>query len=198
MKVRLIHWNRTEGGERVKLLRRLGVSVVFEIPSGQSFFRTLRRNPPDAVVIDLSRLPSQGRDMGIAVRHFKETCKVPIVFAGGDPEKRDRILEQIPDAEASEWDGIRGALVRAMASPPTAPIRPRSLLDGYSSTPLTGKLGIKKGLRVHLINAPKGFKASLGPLPEGTVLKTGGSGMRDLTIFVPQRLCLCGILVYEK
>jgi hypothetical protein len=182
-KVRLIHWNREEGGERAKLLRGLGYSVLFEIPSGQSFFRTLRQNPPDAVVVDLSRLPSQGRDMGLAVRHFKETCKVPIVFAGGEPEKRKRILERIPDAVPADWDGIAKALRKAIAHPPESPARPRSLLEGYEGAPLVKKLGIKKGMRVNLVNAPEGFESSLGALPEGAVLSRSTSGKRGLTLW---------------
>ena len=40
---------------------------------------------------------------------------------------------------------------------------------GYSGTPLAAKLGIKAGSRVHLINAPKEFRALLEPVPEGVV-----------------------------
>lgn len=40
-------------------------------------------------------------------------------------------------------------------------------MAGYSSTPLLKKLGIKEGLRVTFINAPKDFLDYLGPLPKG-------------------------------
>jgi len=39
---------------------------------------------------------------------------------------------------------------------------------GYSGTPLIKKLGIKEGFRVAIVNAPPGFAAELGPLPNGT------------------------------
>jgi hypothetical protein len=45
---------------------------------------------------------------------------------------------------------------------------------GYSGTPLPGKLGIKPGHLVALVNAPAGFAHSLGELP-GVEL-TGDSG----------------------
>ena len=38
-------------------------------------------------------------------------------------------------------------------------------MAGYSETPLIKKLGIKPENRVALVNAPKGFKQELGPLP---------------------------------
>ena len=38
-------------------------------------------------------------------------------------------------------------------------------MAGYSETPLIKKLGIKPENRVAFLNAPKGFKRELGPLP---------------------------------
>ena len=40
---------------------------------------------------------------------------------------------------------------------------------GYSGTPLAAKLGIKEKSRVHLVNAPKEFRALLEPLPRDVV-----------------------------
>lgn len=40
-------------------------------------------------------------------------------------------------------------------------------MAGYSSTPLPKKLGIKEGLRIALINAPKDLPHALGELPHG-------------------------------
>ena len=42
---------------------------------------------------------------------------------------------------------------------------------GYSGTPLPKKLGIQAGFRVGLVNAPENFRDTLGPLPEGVLLK---------------------------
>ena len=59
---------------------------------------------------------------------------------------------------------------------------------GYSGTPLPKKLGIKPGSVVALHGAPKDVAKTLGPLPEGVVLRTSSRGQRDLTLwFVSSR-----------
>jgi hypothetical protein len=45
-------------------------------------------------------------------------------------------------------------------------------MAGYSGTPLPQKLGIKGGTTVALIDAPRGFVASLGDLPDGVTFST--------------------------
>ena len=59
---------------------------------------------------------------------------------------------------------------------------PRQARDaaGYSGTPLAAKLGIKAGQRVAIVNAPAGFKRTLGTLPPGVRLAgrlAGGAPM---------------------
>lgn len=39
--------------------------------------------------------------------------------------------------------------------------------QGYSGTPLAQKLGLREGLTVLLIDAPRGFRTLLKPLPKG-------------------------------
>jgi hypothetical protein len=43
-------------------------------------------------------------------------------------------------------------------------------MAGYSSTPLSKKLGIKEGYAVHALGAPPGYRALLEPLPAGAVI----------------------------
>jgi hypothetical protein len=45
----------------------------------------------------------------------------------------------------------------------------RTIMAGYSGTPLPQKLGIKPHEHVVLINAPKNYVALLGEIPKGTV-----------------------------
>jgi len=54
---------------------------------------------------------------------------------------------------------------------------------GYSGTPLRKKLGIKTGQLVAFPNAPKDFAATLGELPEGVRLTSGGETGLDLVVF---------------
>lgn len=55
-------------------------------------------------------------------------------------------------------------------------------MAGYSSTPLTKKLGIKEGSRIAFVNAPKGFKDYLGPLPPDVNLMTRLTKPLDLVL----------------
>ena len=50
---------------------------------------------------------------------------------------------------------------------------------GYSGTPLPRKLGIKEGSRVALLDAPRGFRKTLGKLPAGAKL---GASTQDTTL----------------
>lgn len=51
---------------------------------------------------------------------------------------------------------------------------------GYSKRSLVEKLGIKSGYLFRLINAPSGYAALLGPLPDGVVLIDGEGHDLDL------------------
>jgi len=166
-RIRLFHWNAGEAKERVEALREAGYQVDYEEKIGPDLLRRLREKPPAAVVIDLTRLPSHGRETGVAVRHSKATRRVPLVFVEGEPEKVGRIQEVLPDAVYTSWARIRGALQQAIAHPPENPRVPSSVLEAYSGTPLPKKLGIKANLVVALVGAPEGFEQILGPLPEG-------------------------------
>src|SRR5262245_61267640 len=97
-RVRLIHWNAKEVEERAARLRAADCEVTYEPLNGAGALRTLRENPPSAVVIDLSRLPMQGRDVGLAVRHYKTTRSIPLIFVAGDAAKVARVQQSLPDA----------------------------------------------------------------------------------------------------
>ena len=56
-------------------------------------------------------------------------------------------------------------------------------MAGYSDTPLARKLGIKEGARVGLIDAPEGFEAVLGALPEGVAIRRQARGPLDVLVF---------------
>jgi len=184
-RVRFIHWNADEAKPGIEKLRAAGYSVTYEVP-GPGFVGEIRKESPAAVVIDLARLPSQGRDVGMAVRESKSTRHLPLVFVGGDPEKLERIKRQLPDAVYTPWSRIKSSLKRAIAHPPADPVVPASSLAGYSGTPLPKKLGIKAGSVVILVNAPKGFEKTLGALPESVTLHRQARGRCDLAIWFPK------------
>lgn len=182
--VSFIHWNEMEAAERIVLLESAGHSVNRCPVDGPSALRDLRNNPPDVLVIDLTRLPSHGREVALAFRETKALRRVPIVFVGGEDEKIAKVRQTIPDAEYTPWSRIRSAIKRAIAHPPEDPIVPSSRMAGYSNTPLPKKLGIKPDSSVLLIDAPDGFETTLGTLPEGaTIGRRRTSNIADITIW---------------
>jgi hypothetical protein len=54
---------------------------------------------------------------------------------------------------------------------------------GYSGTPLSKKLGIKPGSKVHLLEAPPGHRKLLAPLPDGVEFVPHLSEATDLVHF---------------
>lgn len=142
----------------------------------------LRRDPPAAVVIDLSRLPSHGRDVGVAIRGHEATRYVPLVFVEGDAEKVERVRQLLPDAAYTAWSRIQSDLKDAIAQPPDDPVVPRLSMEAYAGTPLPKELGIKAGSVVVLVAAPVNFMETLGTLPGGVTLRKYNRGRRDLTI----------------
>jgi hypothetical protein len=55
-------------------------------------------------------------------------------------------------------------------------------MAGYSGTPLPKKLGIRAGAAVALIDAPEGFAATLGELPEGVTLRRAARGPAQVVV----------------
>jgi hypothetical protein len=181
-RVRLIHWKAEESAERAERIRPAGYEVDYE-PLAPDILRKMREDPPDAVVIDLGRLPSQGRDIALAIRKYKATRHVPLVFVEGDPKKVAKVQELLPDAVYTTWDEIGVALEQAITHPPVEPVVPESTMAAYAGRPLPKKLGIKEGSVVSLIGAPEGFEATLGELPLGVTLDWQGNEPSDLTIW---------------
>ena len=185
-RVHLIHWNAAEAEERAARITSAGYEVDFESlsPAG---LRRLREDPPAALVIDLGRLPSQGRDLALNVRKYKATRGVPLVFvegeSPGDPAKVARIQELLPDAAYTTWADIGGALQQAIDHPPAEPVVPDSTMAGYAGTPLPKKLGIKPNSVVALVDAPQGFEETLGELPEGAAVTRDLSGQPEVILW---------------
>jgi CheY-like chemotaxis protein len=185
-RVMLFHWNADEAKERAARLARLGHEAVIPLLRSGADFKTIAADPPDAFVIDLSRLPSHGREVAAALRERKATRTVPIVFVDGDPEKVARVRALLPDAAYTDWKRLRAVLRAALRRPPAAPVVPGPMA-GYSGTPLPKKLGIKPGSVVALRGAPAGFEQTLGRLPEGVrMTRTARRADRTL-LFVRSR-----------
>jgi hypothetical protein len=185
-RVCLIHWKAEEAEEKIAKLRAAGYEVDYG-ETNQAALREWRNNPPSAFVIDLSRMPSHGRDVAMALRGYKNTRHTPLIFVEGEPEKVEGVKVHLPDAVYTSWSRIRGSLKSAIAKPPSnragGPVVPASNLAGYSGTPLPRKLGVKPNSTVALVGAPKDFEKTLGELPEGVKLKKRADKACDLIIW---------------
>ena len=182
-RVRLVHWNAKEAGEVAARLRAW-CHEVDAAPLTPGTLKASSQRSFAAFVIDLSRLPMQGRDVALSLRTRAVTRRVPLVFLGGAPEKVAKVRETLPDATFTTPGRLRGALERAIASPPRDPVKPASVLAGYSGTPLPRKLGVREGGLVALVGpAPADFDRTLGELPAGARLLRGARGRRDLTLW---------------
>ncbi len=188
-RVLLIHWNEAEADDRVQRLRKAGFSMVVlnSVPNGPADLKRVLEKPADAIVIDLSRRPSLGRDVGLALRSRKATRYIPIVFVDGEPDKVSRVKSVLPDAVFTEWQGIRIAINRAIKNRPADPVV-QNVMAGYSGTSLPKKLGIKAGMVVILVNAPDAFECSLDPLPDGVFIKEELRGKADLIVLFASRM----------
>jgi hypothetical protein len=124
------------------------------VPKGPPDLHKLADDPPDAVVIDLDRRPSEGLVMGIHLRRRPATRHTPQVFAGGEPEKVERVRAILPDARYSDWDGLATQLRTAIERPPENPVVPDAMAP-YAGATLEKKLGLTGSATLRLIGAPK-------------------------------------------
>ncbi len=187
-RVRLIHWKAEEAPERIEKLKTAGYEVEYAQLDGEGY-KALKKDPPAAFVIDLSRMPSHGMEVGSALRGHKATRTVPLIFVEGEPEKIERIRKLLPDATYTTWSRIRSSLKSAIAKPLANPVKPESNLAGYSGTPLPKKLGIKANATVALHNAPRNFERTLGELPDGVNFISDINGNAELIIwFIQERV----------
>ena len=97
MRIPLIHWKPDEATSELERLRKAGVDAEVLAPQGSAGLKGSTEFAK-AILIDLSRLPLQGRAVAIELRKRAATRRVPIVFVGGAPDKVEAIRGLLPDA----------------------------------------------------------------------------------------------------
>jgi hypothetical protein len=167
--VRIIHWKATEAGPLIDACRSAGFAIDYLEGDGGAVCRAIRVKMPDVVVIDLSRLPGQGREVGVWLRSSKATREIPIVFVGGDPVKIAAIRQVLPDATYCELGHVTAVVTRA-AWPSKAGRRavaiPPGMMERGRTKSAAQKLGIQAGMAVAVIDPPREFPGLLGAVPE--------------------------------
>lgn len=164
-RVVLYHWKAEEAQPLIRLMKDAGFDVYYDArPTSHG---KLREFDPNAVVIDLTRMPSHGRYVATGIRAVKSVRHIPIVFVDGDAEKVEQIRKVLPDATYTQ----RGKLVAALkrVKPLADPIATERLVS-YESRTTAQKLGIREGMRVAVFDPPAGYLKILGPMPEGAEL----------------------------
>jgi len=162
----VIHRKPEVARERARRLLQEGLEGAAYPVAGPSAFREIRANPPDAILIDLTELPSYGRTMAVLLRQQKATRSIPLVFVKGDPEKAARVREVLPDAVFATWPNVAPAIQRAIGRATEEAPAPR-----IAAVPLAQKLRIGEGAVVALLSAPANVGQILGPLPRGVRLE---------------------------
>lgn len=164
-RVRLVHWDVERAQLTRGVLRKAGLEVDYDEQFNSALLRACREHPPAVFVIDLSRKPSHGREIAIALRQSPKTREIPIVFCDGDLEKVKLIRKILPDATYCRSEQLMSAIKEAR--PLLSPVKPPGMMDRYSMRTTAQKLGIKEGTTVSLIDPPPNVNRALGALPEG-------------------------------
>lgn len=175
-RVRLIHWKAEEAASCVRAIEACGFHCVLDTVTPK-ILRGIAQEALSAVIIDLSRLPMQGRDVAASLRGAAATRQLPVIFADGAPDKVERVQSVFPGAVYCDWSEIGGALTKAVAAPlPEITQAPEGAMAAYAKAPLSQKFGLKPGLRVRLIDPPDSFEI-LDICPEVLLVSRGAADL---------------------
>jgi CheY-like chemotaxis protein len=162
-RLRLLHWNAAEASVTKNVLLKAGFQVDYDTTFTSALMRQWREDPPWAFVIDLSRLPAQGREIAIALRQSQKTRHIPIVFCDGAPEKVKLTHDLLPDATYCSVEELVKTLKNLL--PVQNPVKPAGMMNRYGSRTAAQKLGITEGGTVTVIEPPRNLSKVLGELP---------------------------------
>jgi CheY-like chemotaxis protein len=166
-RIRLLHWKAAEAGKYLAALAAADHSVQYDQDVDSASLREWRAQPPQAFVVDLSRLPARGREIAIALRQSPATRCVPLIFCDGAPEKIEETRAFLPDAIYCEFSKLRGALRQALSAPPLEVAIPVAMMQRYAARTTAQKLGIEAASTVSVVDPPRDLLAVLGALPAG-------------------------------
>jgi hypothetical protein len=182
-RVRVIHWRAEEAGWLLEACRAGGFAVEYDDWRYPEIARAVKANPPDAIVIDLSRLPSHGKETAVAFRNAKYSRQIPLVFVGGAAEKVEAIRALLPDAWYASPEDVIAALGKALASGAAPAVAPVPMMARYGNRTVAQKLGMKDGMPVGVCNPPRDYAAVVGELPQGAELLEEPLAVQPITLW---------------
>jgi CheY-like chemotaxis protein len=183
MRVRLICWNEELAAERVHQLAGSGFEIDASRLKPSGLIGHFKDKAFAAVLIDLDRLPSHGCEVAVALRQSPKTRHIPVVFAGGEPAKLEKIRATLPDGVFVPWKRAAAAVKKAAAHPPLNPAKPVSHMQRYQGSGLVTKLGLRPNTEVAVVAAPEGFEELVGDWPEGISIQPKFTSRSDLGIW---------------
>jgi CheY-like chemotaxis protein len=182
-RIRIVHWRADEAGPLVDLCRSGGYEVDYEDMGFPELARAIRSSAPDALVIDLTRAPSHGRELAITIRRTKYSRYIPIIFVDGEPEKVEAVRRMLPDAIFTSRQRLCSRIKTALARPVLNPIAPPTVMERYQTRTVAQKVGIKANSTVALFDAPRDYLRALGQLPEGVEFAEDPDEIHPVTLW---------------
>ena len=114
MTVFVVHWQEEELREHLVRLEAEGLDLVGHWNIEDHVH--LRASLPDVLVISLDRLPSHGRAIADWLWEGRSRRHIPIIFAGGKPDKVESAQIRFPEAWFCEWEEVPERLAKLAAS----------------------------------------------------------------------------------
>ena len=183
-RVRIIHWRPAEAASLIDSVRTAGFEPEYDGEmNGPAISRAIRARLPDAVLIDLSRLPSHGREIGIWLRGIKATRHIPLVFVNGEGEKLERVRKELPDAAYATPADLKDVLRTSCRGIEHDPLVPQQMMERFKDKPAAQKLGIIADSTVAVFNAPRDYTHALGKLPEGVEIFEDPRAIHPVTLW---------------
>jgi hypothetical protein len=169
--IKLLSWHE-DLSTKAALLKRAGLKIdSAPLISTSGVIGELARLNPAVLVFDLDKRPSYSREIALLLRSSKSARHIPILFAGGLPDKLERLRQENPEATYASWAEAPKALATLLINPPSVP-PPIAPQRSVAATALPKKLGITANTQLALIAAPDGFEDLLGDLPTTTTRLT--------------------------
>ena len=176
----MFHWRAAEAGPLIEEIRKAGFEVDYR-EKPESSLRSIREGGYHAIVIDLTRQPSHGRYVGMEVRAQKAIRHLPLIYVDGDPDKVKLIREAIPDGVYTTRSKLAAALKKA--KPVLNPVPQVAMMASYGNRTVAQKMGIKEGMRIAVMDAPRGYTQMFGDLPEGVKFEEDPREVLPLTLW---------------
>jgi hypothetical protein len=116
-KVFYLHWNEAEVKERIAPLAKAGYEVTYHWSTAEH--AKFGETQPEAVVISLDRLPSHGRAVAEWFWEAKKRQHIPLIFAGGQPDKVKATKTKFPKATFCATEEVAAVLEHVLQAKAT-------------------------------------------------------------------------------